>query len=107
MYSNKEPMYEWSFLKSSTRGHHDTLQNQLIKLDPIPSAWASFSLPPAPSLLTMMIEVSSAVLAVIMMKLSMKHVYQITPLLTPMVLRVSLRRNSFSSTIPFTVMDTE
>lgn len=63
---------------------------------------------PTPSVfLTMMMEVSSAVLAVIMIKLSMNHVYQMTPLLTPIALRVSLRRSSFSSTILFTVMETE
>lgn len=57
--------------------------------------------------LTMMMSVSSAVLAVIMMKLSMNQVYQMTPLFTPMVLRVSLRRSSFSRTMLLTVIDTE
>lgn len=54
-----------------------------------------------------MIEVSNAVLAAMVTKLSMNQVHQKTPLATPIALRVSLRRSSFSNTMLFTVMDTE
>lgn len=43
----------------------------------------------------------------IMRKLSINQVDQMTPLVTPVAFRVSLRRSSFSSTILLTIMDTE
>lgn len=55
----------------------------------------------------MMMAVRRAVLVPIMMKLSINHVDQMTPFVTPMPFKVSLRRSSFSKTILLTIMDTE
>ena len=63
--------------------------------------------PPTSSPLTMMTAVRRAVLVVMVRKPSMNQVHQMTPLVTPAAFRVSLRRSSFSSTMLFTVMETE
>lgn len=55
----------------------------------------------------MMMTVRRTVLVPIMRKQSINQVDQMTPLVTPVALRVSFRRSSFSRTILLTIMDTE
>lgn len=59
------------------------------------------------AILTMIRTVRRNVLTAIMKKLSRNHVHQITPLVIPLFFIASFRRISFSSTILFTVMETE
>lgn len=56
---------------------------------------------------TVMMAVRRAVLVPIMTKQSRNQVDQMTLLVTPVALRVSFRRSSFSRTILLTIMDTE
>lgn len=76
-------------------------------MNPEEEAVSHFDSKSHPCPLTIIMQVSRAVLAVIMMKLSINHVYQMTLLSMPMIFIVSLSRSSFSRTMLFTVMDTE
>lgn len=58
-------------------------------------------------ILTIISAVRRNVLTAIMTKLSRNQVHQITPLVMPLFFIASFRRISFSSTILFTVMETE
>lgn len=57
--------------------------------------------------LTIISAVRRNVLTAIMKKLSRNQVHQITPLVMPLFFIASFRRFSFSSTILFTVIETE
>lgn len=59
------------------------------------------------SILTIISAVRRNVLTAIMTKLSRNQVHQITPLVIPLFFIASFRRISFSSTMLFTVMETE
>lgn len=59
------------------------------------------------AILTIIKAVRRNVLRPIMKKLSRNQVHQITPLVIPLFFIASFRRISFSSTILFTVMETE